>query len=918
MSAADTPEQGNEAAADTSAVPAHAEEEQSATVPAASPPPPTRPDAGEAFDEEEYAFEIPSIDDPDAPPTDIADIVLADLNEAPVSASGAMPSAIVSSADSDPSPTAPDLRVVPRTALPTAAPTSAMVPARPIPAMMVQSLSAPRRLASREERLRLYKKQRLYITRKHLRRARLVDRRARIRFWTAISSVVLTFLVLFLSTGTAGTIVAYNFYTQTQVKYENQVLTLRDLLPPDNLKIFDRKGVMLAQMTDQGLHTEVPYAQIAVPVLQATVATEDKNFWTNQGIDVLRIARAALDDVSRGHVVEGGSTITQQLIKNLVVGNESSVVRKLEEIILAPQVNGHYTKSDILEMYLNSIYYGHQAYGIDAAATVYFGLVDKPGQSAASQLDLAQSAMLAGIPSSPGLFDPLSSLPDPRAAASGRMKVVLDAMVNQGYITRVQEIDALNEAQGPHFFKSAPTLKNRAPHFVNFVLNDLQKLLRRSRQELSRSGLLVYTTLDIGLQDKIQKIAQRHVAELRGHRVTNAAEVLIDFHTGAIISLLGSIDYNNTAIDGQFDVATQGYRQPGSSFKPYVYVTAFEQGASPAQAIDDQPISISVPGSSDPVFQPKNYDRRYHGHMTLRCALQNSLNVPAVKVLQHAGITASMQTAHDMGITSYTGTPGYSLVLGGLGVRLIDHTSGIGTFANGGTHVGYYDISKLVYATTGQVFYQHQSAPAHQVISPQMAYMMTSVLSDNNSRIPEFADCNVLQLYSNSQDSCYAGNRGAIRPAAVKTGTTEDFRDNWTVGYTTDYVMGVWAGNDNNAPMINVTGVQGAAPIWHDSMLLAEKGRPIRDFKNPGGLQQASVTYPDGVKTTDWFAPGTVPSFVLPTSTPDTGHNPTPIPTGTPPVDPTPPSLPHPYCPSSYSFVFAPPTTDQPADNGWW
>src|SRR5207302_266200 len=216
------------------------------------------------------------------------------------------------------------------------------------------------------------------------------------------------------------------------------------------------------------------------------------------------------------------------------------------------------------------------------------------------------------------------------------------------------------------FFKSAASLKDRAPHFAEFVYKQLEQQFHLTRKQLSRSGMLVYTTLDIALQDKIQKIAQQHIAELRdAHHLTNAAEVMIDFHTGAITSMLGSIDYNNAAIDGQFDV-TQAYRQPGSSFKPYVYVTAFQQGASPAQAIDDQPITIQVPDSNPSTFTPTNYDLKFHGHMTLRCALQNSLNVPGVIVLQHAGINQAMQTAYKMGITSYQGTPGYSLVLGGL------------------------------------------------------------------------------------------------------------------------------------------------------------------------------------------------------------------------------------------------------------
>jgi len=364
--------------------------------------------------------------------------------------------------------------------------------------------------------------------------------------------------------------------------------------------------------------------------------------------------------------------------------------------------------------------------------------------------------------------------------------------------------------------------------------------------------------------------------------------------------MLGSIDYSNDAIDGQFNVAL-AYRQPGSSFKPYVYAAAFEQGASPAQAIDDAPTTFNNPGGTPPAYAPSNYGLRFHGHMTLRCALQNSLNVPAVRVLHQVGITKALQMAQAMGITSYEGTPDLSLALGDLEVRLLDHTSAMGVFANGGVRMPSYSISEVVQGTTGEVLFQHQSTPGTQVITPQLAYLTTNVLSDNPSRLPTFSDCNVLQLYSNSQRACDAGNRGAVRPAAVKTGTTQDLRDGWTVGYSTDYVMGVWSGNDDNSPMRNITAETSAAPIWHDAMLLAEQGHPISDFQNPGGLIRATVTYPDGVTSTDWFLPGTVPiSHAKRASGSHHGRVPTP------------------YC-STYSFAFAPPEGNGiPANGNWW
>jgi membrane peptidoglycan carboxypeptidase len=287
--------------------------------------------------------------------------------------------------------------------------------------------------------------------------------------------------------------------------------------------------------------------------------------------------------------------------------------------------------------------------------------------------------------------------------------------------------------------------------------------------------------------------------------------------------------------------------------------------------------------------------------MTLRCALQNSLNVPAVRVLQRVGINNALNTAQAMGITSYQGTPGLSSALGVLSVRLLDQTSAFGVFANNGVRAPYFSISRIVQSATGKVLFQHQATPGTQAISPQVAYMMTSVLSDNTSRLPAFGNCNLLQLYSHSQQACLAGDRGTVRPAAAKTGTTQDLRDGWTVGYTTDYVLGVWAGNDDDSPMLDTSGELSAAPIWHDAMLKAEQGHPVRNFQNPGGLVHATVTYADGVTSTDWFQPATVPASVhAPALNTRSTH------------------LPAPYC-GTYSFAFPPPVGNAiPARGAWW
>jgi penicillin-binding protein 1A len=500
-------------------------------------------------------------------------------------------------------------------------------------------------------------------------------------------------------------------------------------------------------------------------------------------------------------------------------------------------------------MYLNTIYYGEQAYGADAAAFIYFGLHDKPGHSAASQLDLAHSAMLAGIPSSPVARDPYLH----PVAANQRMLSVLHNMRLQGYITTEQENMAIGEAAQPGFLHHGIIQNSVAPNFVNDALNELAGTLHVRLHDLARAGLIVSTTLDLPLQNKVLKIAQQHIAELaQAHHMSNAAEVLIDYHNGAVRVLLGNIDPNNPQF-GAFDVATQGYRQPGSSFKPYIYATAFAEGMSPGNPVLDAPFTIHLCCGLPP-YSPSNYDLSFHGLISYRYALQNSFNVPAVKLLTKVGVQNALHTAQIMGITSYEGTPNYTMVLGTLSIRLLDQTSAFGVFANGGVRVPPHTIDTVV-DTHGRLIY-HFVPTGTRVISKQVAFIMTNVLSDNSSRTYEFGKCSALYLYSNTQTQCYEGDPGQIRPAAVKTGTSQDFRDNWTVGYTTDYVMGVWAGNNDNSPMVNITGVDGAGPIWHDSMLLAEQSHPIAYFTNPGGVVKRTVDYPEGITTTDWYLAG--------------------------------------------------------------
>ena len=536
----------------------------------------------------------------------------------------------------------------------------------------------------------------------------------------------------------------------TQQRYQQQVTTLSDILPKDSLKMYDSHGTTIYQAIDQGLQTTVPLAKISPNLAHAEIAIEDQYFYTNPGYDITGIVRATLSNLTHGQVVSGGSTITQQLIKNAIVGNQETVVRKLQEIILAPSITRQYTKEQILSMYLNTTYYGEQAYGADAAAFTYFNLKDTPTKTAASQLDVAQAAMLAGIPSAPIGRDPFLY---PQSAQQ-RVQEVLQQMRVQGYITRDQEELARIEAQRPNFLHHGTIQNNLAPHFERYALDELAQEFHVKIPDLSRAGLVVSTTLDLPLQNKVLKIAQQHIAALaQAHNMSNAAEVLIDFHNGDIRVLLGNINPNDPRT-GAFDVASQGYRQPGSSFKPFIYATAFAKGVSPGQAVEDGPLTVQM-CCGLPAYVPQNYDLSYHGLITYRYALQNSFNIPAVKLVMQTGVDASLHTAQVMGINSYQGTPNYTIVLGSLSVHLLDETSAYGVFANGGVRVAPHAINTVT-DVQGHVLLHVQSA-GKRVISKQVAFIMTNVLGDNSSRTFEFGKCSALDLHSSTDTRMLLG-----------------------------------------------------------------------------------------------------------------------------------------------------------------
>ncbi|MFB0545558.1 MAG: transglycosylase domain-containing protein, partial [Anaerolineae bacterium] len=584
-------------------------------------------------------------------------------------------------------------------------------------------------------------------------------------------------------------------------------------------KVYDRQGGLLYEVVDPqgGRRTVVHLDQISPYLRQATIATEDRNFYRHPGVDPLSIVRAIWQNISQGEIVSGASTIPQQLARTVLLSPEEraqrTLARKIKEAILAAEISRRYPKDTILEIYLNEIYYGNLAYGIEAAAQTYFG-------KRAIDLTLVESALLAGLPQSPALYDPFT---DPEAAKS-RQAIVLNLMVEEGYITPVRAQAA--RAEELHYIPQRADM--RAPHFVTYVRQLLER--KYGTDVLYRSGLQIRTTLDPTMQAIAERVAREGVAALAGKHVTNTALVAMRPDTGEILAMLGSVDFFDPTIDGQVNVALR-LRQPGSSIKPITYVTAFEKGWTPASLIID--IETEFPDGANPPYRPLNYDRRFHGPVLLRTALGSSYNVPAVKTLQFVGLPAMLEMAHRLGIRSLNRPDyGLSLTLGGGDVILLEMTSAYAVFANGGLRVPPVAVLRIEDGR-GHVIEEYRRPQGQQLILPQHAYLITHILADNEARTPAFGPNSVLRL---------------SRPAAVKTGTTDDWRDSWTIGYTPDLVAGVWVGNSDNTPMEHISGARGAGPIWHNFMEEAIRGDPPRDFPRPGGIETIEICADSGTR----------------------------------------------------------------------
>lgn len=625
---------------------------------------------------------------------------------------------------------------------------------------------------------------------------------------------------------------------------------LPERLNNPSLRFTDRNGSVLYEALPEsgGRHAALPLESIPMALRQATIATEDHDFYTNPGLDWRGILRAAWTNLRGGETIAGGSTITQQVARNLLLNEneryERSLRRKLREALLAWQLTRRLDKDAILALYLNQTYYGGMAYGVEAAAQTFFG---KP----AAELDLAESALLAGLPQAPSLYNPLS---DPEAAA-GRQRQVLGRMEAEGVIDAVQRSLAENE---PLVFTSTP-YPIEAPHFVWMVRDELSSLINDETLYQS-GGLVIRTTLDLSWQKSAEEAIQRQLAALQrgqeglGHNVHNAALVAIDPYSGDIKALIGSPDYFDASTAGAINMALVP-RQPGSALKPLVYAAALD----PAQAkpwtaatplLDVRTSFITRDGLA---YLPENYDRQEHGPVLLRDALASSLNIPAVLTLEHIGLERLFELAQDLGINTFRDPTRYdlSLALGGGEIRLLELTTAYGALATGGMRVYPRTILEIT-DFSGNILYTAPPMLQARVLDERLAWLVSDILSDDNARRIGFGSHSVLNL---------------DRPAAVKTGTTSNFHDNWTIGYTPDLVVGVWAGNTDYRPMRNVDGLSGAAPIWHQFMRAALKDTQPRNFiQPPGFVQQEVCSLSGGLPTPacpyhrlEWFIAGTQP-----------------------------------------------------------
>ncbi|MCX6782825.1 MAG: transglycosylase domain-containing protein [Candidatus Levybacteria bacterium] len=618
-------------------------------------------------------------------------------------------------------------------------------------------------------------------------------------------------------------------------------------------KILDRNGIVLYDIYRKENRTYVDLKDISKFLQEGTIAIEDKNFYTESGYSLIGYLRAIRNAIFFRRISGGGSTLTQQLVKITLLTAEQTLSRKIKELILAIQVDKRYSKSQILELYLNVAPYGGEVVGVEAASQLYFG-------KHAKDINLIEGAILAGMPQRPSYFSPYGQNPK---AFESRTKDVLRRMLEDGYINKKQEMDSINALSKIKFLKKVNSIK--APHF-SFYVKDL--LIKQFGEDIvEQGGLQVTTTLDYLLQEKAENIINEEVTNVSSLRVGNGASVVINPQNGEILAMIGSRDFfatesagkNKKSFDGQFNVITQALRQPGSIIKPVMYAAALSRGYTPSTLIMDTKTIFPNKGEKD--YEPVNYDGKYHGPVQMRFALGSSLNIPAVKMLAMIGIKNMLSTAYSMGMDNLESTSenikkfGLSITLGGGDIKPLSLATSYSAFANGGYKVDPVAIMKVA-DRKGKMLYENKNVSKKRVIGEDVAFLISHMLLDNNARLITFGENSYLNI------------RG--REVAVKTGTTDDKRDNWTIGWTPHYLVMVWVGNNDNSPMGNIaSGVTGAAPIWRRLMLDSLKGKPSEDFVIPKNVTAVTIdAYSGGLpldgKPTrvEYFIKGTEPQSI--------------------------------------------------------
>jgi len=595
-------------------------------------------------------------------------------------------------------------------------------------------------------------------------------------------------------------------------------------------QIYDRNGELLYDVYKDEKRMPVVWSDVPDYLKKATVAVEDKEFYNHGGFDPLTPFRI-IKNVFYFHKLTGGSTLTQQLVKNVLLTSDVTVTRKIKELILAVQIEAKYKKDDILLMYLNEAPYGGMSWGVGSASDQYFG-------KSVKELDLAESVILAGLPQSPNNYSPFSKTP---TAYIARSEHVLDRMVADNYINSEQKNQALEEIKNYKFHDNRTTIK--AAHFVLWVKDLLSQ--KYGEAVVEGGGLKITTTLDLKLQTKAEEILAEEVDKAEKLGISNGAVVVMDPTSGQVLAMLGSRGYFSDKTDGKFNVVTQGLRQPGSAIKPITYLTAIKKGWTAGSLIMDTPVTFlsTSPGQKD--YSPQNYTGKFLGPMSLRTALGNSINTTAVKMLASVGLENMLRQAYDMGLTTLEPTSknlsrfGFAVTLGGAEVKMIELAQAYSAFASGGQKVDVTGVLKVV-DRNGRVLEDNKPFLGDRVMTPQEAFIISNILADNSAREITFGAVNGLTI-PNYQ-------------VAVKTGTTNDKRDNWAIGWTPNLLTAVWVGNNDNSPMGKIaSGVSGATPIWKKIMQYEVANRPKQDFPIPDSIVSVEVDKVSGYAAHDGF-----------------------------------------------------------------